>query len=123
MTPEMAAECEEHIIQSEAAGGEYGRERAQDILDQDISLMPGGSGSYGSRFIGKKKGVLLANKQIYEETTTVLFGKNLFIILPEYERVWAFWRCDSMKCEPIGKPCYVRGVQSSLYSHLNDSIS
>lgn len=71
MTPEMAENYEEEKEKGRHFG-EYGMEHAQDILDQDIGLMPGASLNYGSRFIGKNKGILLANKQIYEEATSVL---------------------------------------------------
>ncbi|KAF2173449.1 hypothetical protein M409DRAFT_48426 [Zasmidium cellare ATCC 36951] len=118
MTPEMANSWDEEKGGAESYAGEYGREKAQDILDQDIGLMPGGSQNYGSRFIGKNKGILLANKQIYEEATTVLFGKNLFVVLPEFERIWCFWRCDSYGCQPVTTPCFVRPETAVKVKHL-----
>lgn len=71
----------------------------------------------GTRYIARNKGILLANKQIYQEATSVLFGKNLWGAIPEFERIWSFWRCDSYKCQPVERPCYVR------YATPNDRLT
>ncbi|KAK4497793.1 hypothetical protein PRZ48_010447 [Zasmidium cellare] len=118
LTPEMTALYEEEIEGAESYAGDYGREKALDMMDQDLGLLPGAAQNYGSNFIGKNKGILLANKQIYEEATSVLFGKNLFVILPETDRVWSFWRCDSYGCQPVTQPCYVRPETAVKIKHL-----
>lgn len=83
-----------------------------DYLNQDYLLaLDLSRANKGMQFIGKNKGVLLLNKQIYDEATTTLFGKNVFGVGPQSERVQAFWRCGiGCRCSPHHRPCQVRQV-------------
>ncbi|EME84667.1 uncharacterized protein MYCFIDRAFT_195652 [Pseudocercospora fijiensis CIRAD86] len=86
---------------------EYELERELDFMLQDYALIPDSSvPNHGMKFIGKNKGILLACKQIYEEATTTLFGKNIFAACPQSERVCSFWRCSIYcGCVPKDRPC------------------
>lgn len=99
-------------IQAGLAGGthEYELERELDFLSQDYLLILDLSrANKGMQFIGKNKGILLANKQIYDEATTTLFGKNVFGAFPQSERIEAFWRCGrGSSCYPLSRPCQLR---------------
>ncbi|KAF7196216.1 hypothetical protein HII31_02283 [Pseudocercospora fuligena] len=89
---------------------EYELERELDFMLQDYALIPDSSEpNIGMKYIGKNKSILLACKQIYEEATTTLFGKNIFAACPQSERVCSFWRCSIYcGCVPKDRPCLAR---------------
>lgn len=83
---------------------EFGRENALEYFD-DTGIMPGSDKKYP--FIVDAMGLLLANKQIHAEANAVLFSKNTFVVLVEWERVHCFWRCERPDCHPPGTPCFI----------------
>lgn len=89
---------------------EYQYERQLDILQHQYILIPDRAApNQGMEFIGKGKSILLVNRQIYAEATAILFGKNVFGLLPDIERAEAPWRCDT-RCLTVPKhlPCQLR---------------
>lgn len=120
MTPEDWEKYED--VKNHDRASDFARECVFDDFDQEYALMPNvkinEQNNKGTRYIARNKGILLANKQIYQEATSVLFGKNLWGAIPEFERIWSFWRCDSYKCQPVERPCYVRPETAANIKHL-----
>lgn len=96
--------------------GEFGRENAMDFFEQTTCLMPGGNRPYP--FIVQALGLLQTSKQIHEEANSVLFGKNTFLILVEWEREFTFWRCENAGCYPPKSPCYIHFRNFIQIKHL-----
>ncbi|SMQ48237.1 unnamed protein product [Zymoseptoria tritici ST99CH_3D7] len=95
-------------------------EFALDDLDQDYMLcLDLTQPNKGAKSISENLGILLANKQIWDEATDTLFGKNMFGAVPQEERVDAFWRC-SIDCKdvPKARPCQVRPETAIKIKHL-----
>lgn len=86
---------------------DYVRANIIDGIEQQLCIMPGALETKNYKFIAEASGLLRASKQINDEASRVLLGKNTFVILPEWERVHPFWRCESPGCYPPQSPCYV----------------
>ncbi|KAK4888813.1 hypothetical protein LTR27_012344 [Elasticomyces elasticus] len=97
---------------------ESGRQNALDMFEREIGIMPDGGNKKTLRFIVDALGLLLTNKQIHAEANKVLFSMNEFVILPEWERVHAFWRCP-MSCQPITYPCLILFHNFVQIKHLS----
>ncbi|TKA56315.1 hypothetical protein B0A55_12479 [Friedmanniomyces simplex] len=121
--PAMQIQYDQVKTDAETPLYEYGRENALDYFEQEIAIMPGAEQKYRYRFIVDAMGLVLANKQIHAEASSILFGKNTFFILPEWERVHSFWRCDRSDCEPRGKPCYIMLHNLTQIKHLSIVIN
>ena len=98
---------------------EYGRQNALEHYESEILIAPGANERYCYRFIIKAKGLLLASKQINSEANSILFGKNTFGIMPEWERNHPFWRCDNPRCDRPGAPCYLMCHNFVQLKHVN----
>ncbi|KAK5726567.1 hypothetical protein LTR15_002452 [Elasticomyces elasticus] len=97
---------------------DFGRENALDYFEQGLAIMPGADEKHRYRFIVQALGLLLANKQIHAEANEILFSQNIFVVLPEWERIHPFWRCDGGCTEPRGKPCWVKLHNIAQIKHL-----
>lgn len=99
-------------------GDEFIRENFLDDYEQKTVIMPGGE-THGKRypFIVDALGLLLANKQIHEEANATLFGKNIFFVAVEWERVHPFWRCENKLCNP-NVPCFITFHNFKKIKHL-----
>jgi hypothetical protein len=102
--------------------GEFGRENALDYYESTINIMPGANETYRYKFIWDSLGLLQTNKQIHHEANTTLFSKNIFLIMPEWERVHTFWRCDNNLCR-TDVPCFIHLRNFKQIKHLNININ
>ncbi|KAK4554795.1 hypothetical protein LTR86_008297 [Recurvomyces mirabilis] len=119
LAPANQAQVDQIIAAPDTPLEEYGRQDALEHYGSDTVILPGANERYRYRFIIKVMGLLLANKQINAEANSILFSKNTFGIMPEWERIHPFWRCDNKKCDPPGAPCYLMFHNFLQIKHVN----
>ncbi|KAK3708009.1 hypothetical protein LTR37_011702 [Vermiconidia calcicola] len=116
MKPKDQIEYDELKMATNTPFGDFGRDNAMDYFEQDICIMPGSDKKYP--FVADAIGLLLTNKQIHEEANNILFSKNTFLILVEWERIHPFWRCENPGCKPPGRPCFIMFHNFKKVKHL-----
>ncbi|KAK3675946.1 hypothetical protein LTR78_004138 [Recurvomyces mirabilis] len=119
LSPANQAQIDQINAASDTPLEEYGRQNALELYGSDTVILPGANERYRYRFIIKAVGLLLANKQINAEANSILFSKNIFGIMPEWERIYPFWRCDNKTCDPPGAPCYLMFHNFLQIKHVN----
>ncbi|KAK5115396.1 hypothetical protein LTR85_009856 [Meristemomyces frigidus] len=115
LSPENQAKVDEIKKAESTPFDHFGRQNALEYYD-DRAIMPGSDKRYP--FIVDALGLLLSNKQIHAEANAVLFSKNTFVILVEWERVHCFWRCERPDCDPPGRPCFIMYHNFLQIKHL-----
>ncbi|KAK3633174.1 hypothetical protein LTR56_015950 [Elasticomyces elasticus] len=118
LPPKEQAQYEQVKAAAETPFDDFGRENALDYFEQGLAIMPGADEKHRYRFIVQALGLLLANKQIHAEANEILFSQNIFVVLPEWERIHPFWRCEGGCTEPRGKPCWVKLHNIAQIKHL-----
>ncbi|KAK3684710.1 hypothetical protein LTR37_020004 [Vermiconidia calcicola] len=116
LKPEDQSAYDEIKVATSTPFGDFGRDNAMDYFEQDTCIMPGSDKKYP--FIADALGLLLANKQVHEEANTILFSKNTFLILVEWERIHPFWRCENPGCRPAGRPCFIMFHNFKKIKHI-----